>query len=307
MAAQAALIAANATRRKAVADKEAALSAVALAQAEYNVAKGSNAEMTALTALTAEKSRARAASLALAQAESAQAAATAKAASAARAASIGMGLLRGAMSLLGGPAGIVMIAASALIYWWQSAKQAKEEAINYADSLDGVIAKMKEMNQVQLTGTLADVAKSVAAQKDHIDDLNDSVRDAQTEYDKYSGLAKQFGVEQDKNNGYVKKANEWLQTLNQRKRDVSDATDKLNRTTEQQSLIQEQLNQKARESEEAFNILANNLRNKIRERVKLLYLRWHLLFRCWTRSTKKLQALGKISQRNLKSHRKPKS
>ncbi|QIP19155.1 tape measure protein [Enterobacter kobei] len=262
-AAQAALIAANATRRKAVADKEAALSAVALAQAEYNVAKGSNAEMTALTALTAEKSRARAASLALAQAESAQAAATAKAASAARAASIGMGLLRGAMSLLGGPAGIVMIAASALIYWWQSAKQAKEEAINYADSLDGVIAKMKEMNQVQLTGTLADVAKSVAAQKDHIDDLNDSVRDAQTEYDKYSGLAKQLGVEQDKNNGYVKKANEWLQTLNQRKRDVSDATDKLNRTTEQQSLIQEQLNQKARESEEAFNILANNLRNKI--------------------------------------------
>ncbi|HED3824248.1 TPA: tape measure protein [Enterobacter hormaechei subsp. oharae] len=262
-AAQAALIAANATRRKAVADKEAALSAVALAQAEYNVAKGSNAEMTALTALTAEKSRARAASLALAQAESAQAAATAKAASAARAASIGMGLLRGAMSLLGGPAGIVMIAASALIYWWQSAKQAKEEAINYADSLDGVIAKMKEMNQVQLTGTLADVAKPVAAQKDHIDDLNDSVRDAQTEYDKYSGLAKQFGVEQDKNNGYVKKANEWLQTLNQRKRDVSDATDKLNRTTEQQSLIQEQLNQKARESEEAFNILANNLRNKI--------------------------------------------
>ncbi|MEW8904462.1 tape measure protein [Enterobacter hormaechei] len=262
-AAQAALIAANATRRKAVADKEAALSAVALAQAEYNVAKGSNAEMTALTALTAEKSRARAASLALAQAESAQAAATAKAASAARAASIGMGLLRGAMSLLGGPAGIVMIAASALIYWWQSAKQAKEEAINYADSLDGVIAKMKEMNQVQLTGTLADVAKSVAAQKDHIDDLNDSVRDAQTEYDKYSGLAKQFGVEQDKNNGYVKKANEWLQTLNQRKRDVSDATDKLNRTTEQQSLIQEQLNQKARESEEAFIILANNLRNKI--------------------------------------------
>ncbi|CZW58349.1 tape measure protein [Enterobacter hormaechei] len=261
--AQAALVSANATRRKALADKEAALSAVALAQAEYNVAKGSNAEMTALTALTAEKSRARAASLALAQAESVQAAATVKAASAARAASVGMGLLRGAMSLLGGPAGIVMIAASALIYWWQSAKQAKEEAINYADSLDGVIAKMKEMNQVQLTGTLADVAKSVAAQKDHIDDLNDSVRDAQAEYDKYSGLAKQFGVEQDKNNGYVKKANEWLQTLNQRKRDVSDATDKLNRTTEQQSLIQEQLNQKARESEEAFNILANNLRNKI--------------------------------------------
>lgn len=261
--AQSLLIAANAAQRKTLADKEAAFSAVALAQAELNVARGSSAEMTALENLNAAKSRARAASLALVEAETAQAAATARAAAAARAASVGFGLARGALSLIGGPAGVAMIAASALLYWWQTAKQAKEEAINYADSLDGVIAKMKEMNQVQLTGTLADVAKSVAAQKDHIDDLNDSVRDAQTEYDKYSGLAKQFGVEQDKNNGYVKKANEWLQTLNQRKRDVSDATDKLNRTTEQQSLIQEQLNQKARESEEAFNILANNLRNKI--------------------------------------------
>nr|WP_249414917.1 tape measure protein [Enterobacter hormaechei] len=261
--AQSLLIAANAAQRKTLADKEAAFSAVALAQAELNVARGSSAEMTALENLNAAKSRARAASLALVEAETAQAAATARAAAAARAASVGFGLASGALSLIGGPAGVAMIAASALLYWWQTAKQAKEEAINYADSLDGVIAKMKEMNQVQLTGTLADVAKSVAAQKDHIDDLNDSVRDAQTEYDKYSGLAKQFGVEQDKNNGYVKKANEWLQTLNQRKRDVSDATDKLNRTTEQQSLIQEQLNQKARESEEAFNILANNLRNKI--------------------------------------------
>ncbi|MGE1648531.1 hypothetical protein [Enterobacter hormaechei] len=140
-AAQAALIAANATRRKAVADKEAALSAVALAQAEYNVAKGSNAEMTALTALTAEKSRARCSLSSSGSGRISAAAATAKAASAARAASIGMGLLRGAMSLLGGPAGIrddCCICADLLV---QSAKQAKEEAINYADSLDGVIAK----------------------------------------------------------------------------------------------------------------------------------------------------------------------
>ncbi|WP_104557953.1 tape measure protein [Enterobacter sichuanensis] len=261
--AQAALVAANSVQRKALADKEAALSSLALAQAEYNVAKGSAAEMLAMDALVAAKTRATTASLALAEAETAQAAASARAETAARAASIGIGMARGALALIGGPAGAAMLAAGAIFYFSQKAQQAKEEAINYADSLDGVIAKMKEMNQVQLTGTLADVAKSVAAQKDHIDDLNDSVRDAQTEYDKYIGLAKQFGVEQDKNNGYVKKANEWLQTLNQRKRDVSDATDKLNRTTEQQSLIQEQLNQKARESEEAFNILANNLRNKI--------------------------------------------
>ncbi|EOD3914722.1 tape measure protein [Enterobacter hormaechei] len=262
-AAQAALFSANATRRRSVADKEAAISALNLAQAEYNVARGSAAEMLALDNLIAAKTRATAASIALAEAETVQAAATVRASAAASAASVGMGLMRGALSLLGGPAGVVMIAAGALLYWWQSAKQAKEEALSFPDSLDGVIAKMKEMNQVQLVGTLADIAKSIEAQKDNINDLNSSVKEAQTEYDKYITLAKQMGVVQDQNNGYVKKANEWLLTLNQRKRDVSDATDKLNRTTEQQSLIQGQLNQKARESEEAFNILENNLKNKI--------------------------------------------
>ncbi|HHA2349820.1 TPA: tape measure protein [Enterobacter hormaechei subsp. xiangfangensis] len=262
-AAQAALFSANATQRRSLADKEAAISALNLAQAEYNVARGSAAEMLALDNLIAAKTRATAASIVLTEAETAQAAATVRATAAASAASVSMGLMRGALSLLGGPAGIVMIAAGALLYWWQSAKQAKEEALSFADSLDGVIAKMKEMNQAQLVGTMADIAKSIEVQKDHIDDLNSSVKEAQSEYDKYITLAKQMGVAQDQNNGYVKKANEWLLTLNQRKRDVSNATDKLNRTTEQQSLIQGQLNQKARESEEAFNILENNLKNKI--------------------------------------------
>lgn len=260
-AAQAALFLANATQRRSLADKEAAISALNLAQAEYNVARGSAAEMLALDNLIAAKTRATTASIALAEAETAQAAATLRASAAASAASVGMGLMRGALSLLGGPAGVVMIAAGALLYWWQSAKQAKEEALSFADSLDGVIAKMKEMNQAQLVGAMADIAKSLEAQKVHIDDLNSTVKEAQEEYDKYITLAKQMGVAQDQNNGYVKKANEWLLTLNQRKRDVSNATDKLNRTTEQQSLIQAEINQKARDSDAAFAVLENNLKN----------------------------------------------
>lgn len=184
-AAQAALFSANATQRRSLADKEAAISALNLAQAEYNVARGSAAEMLALDNLIAAKTRATAASIVLTEAETAQAAATVRATAAASAASVSMGLMRGALSLLGGPAGIVMIAAGALLYWWQSAKQAKEEALSFADSLDGVIAKMKEMNQAQLVGTMADIAKSIEAQKDHIDDLNSSVKEAQSEYDKY--------------------------------------------------------------------------------------------------------------------------
>lgn len=172
-------------------------------------------------------------------------------------------LARNALAFIGGPAGAAMLAASAIFYFWQQAKQAKEESINFADSLDGVIAKMREMNQVQLQGTLGDIAKSISAQRDAIDDLNQSVEEAQTEYEKYNALAKQFGVEQDNNNGYVKNANKWFFTLSQRKRDLSDATDKLNKTLGQQSEIQDQLNTKAKESDAAFDVLANNLRTKI--------------------------------------------
>ncbi|EJF31688.1 MULTISPECIES: tape measure protein [Enterobacteriaceae] len=172
-------------------------------------------------------------------------------------------LARNALAFIGGPAGAAMLAASAIFYFWQQAKQAKEESINFADSLDGVITKMREMNQVQLQGTLADIAKSITAQKEKIDDLNDSVSDAQREYEKYIGLARKFGVEQDQTNGYVQKANEWFYTLSQRKRDLSDATDKLNKTQHQQAEIQEQLNTKAKESDAAFDVLANNLRTKI--------------------------------------------
>ncbi|RKQ38404.1 tape measure protein [Enterobacter sp. R1(2018)] len=180
-----------------------------------------------------------------------------------RAASASMGLLRGALGLIGGPAGVAMIAAAAVYYFWQKSQQAKQESIDFADKLGGVIERMKEMNQIQLQGTLADVAKSISAQREKIDDLSESVKSAQDEYEKYITLARQMGVEHDKNNGYVIKAGEAELTLLQRRRDLDNASDKLNKTLEQQGQIQDQLNQKARDSDEAFNILSNNLRNKI--------------------------------------------
>ncbi|CZV43688.1 tape measure protein [Enterobacter hormaechei] len=170
-AAQAALVATNSVQRKALADKEAALSSLALAQAEYNVAKGSAAEMLALDALIAAKTRATAVSLALAEAETAQAAASARAAAAARAASVGVGLARNALALIGGPAGAAMLAAGAIFYFWQKAQQAKQESIDFADSLDGLTAKMKEMSAVQMASAIAKTEQSILDQQDAIASL----------------------------------------------------------------------------------------------------------------------------------------
>lgn len=230
--AQSALVAANSARRKALADKEAALSSLALAQAEYNVAKGSAAEMLALDALVAAKSRASAASLSLAQAENAQAAASARATSAARAASVGIGLARGALSLIGGPAGAAMLAAGAIFYFWQKAQQAREEAIRFADGLDKVNASMKAMNNTQLRGAIADANVSIRAQEEAISDLKDTISDLQSDYEKYTTLARKYGVAEDQNNGFVIKATDAADQLAKKRRDLADAEEKLARTQE---------------------------------------------------------------------------
>lgn len=172
--AQATLVAANNTVRRSLADKEAAISAMNLAQAEYNVARGSSAEALALENLIATKTAARNASLSLAQAEMAQAAAQTQAAAAARAASVSIGLARGALSLIGGPAGVAMLAGAAIFYFYQKAQQAKQESIDLADKLDGVISKMREMNQTQLQGTIADLNTSIRNQVDNLNDLRNA-------------------------------------------------------------------------------------------------------------------------------------
>ncbi|MFS9729905.1 tape measure protein [Enterobacter hormaechei] len=178
-AAQNVTIATNALVRKTLADKEAALSAVNLAQAEYNVARGSSAETIALNNLIAAKTAARNASISLAQAEMAQATAQNTAATAARNASVAVGMARGALALIGGPAGAAMLAGAAIFYFYQKAQQARQESIEFADSLDGVLAKMKEMNSTQLSATIAKAEQSILDQRDAIAEL-------QAEYDRLS-------------------------------------------------------------------------------------------------------------------------
>ncbi|HHW3941326.1 TPA: tape measure protein [Klebsiella pneumoniae] len=228
--AQSALVAANSARRKALADKEAELSSLALAQAEYNVAKGSAAEALALDALIAAKTRVTMASATLAEAELAQAAASTTAAAAARAASVGVGLAGKALSLIGGPAGAAMLAAGAIFYFWQKAQQAREEAIRFADGLDQVNESMKAMNNTQLRGTIADANKSIQAQEEYVRDLEDSIDKLKGEIDDYTARGKQFGTTIEQGNGLLKIASDKTDELNQKSRDLANAKEKLART-----------------------------------------------------------------------------
>lgn len=151
--------AANMSVRKAQADLASARSAVALAQAEYSVAKGTLAEATALDNLIAKKSLASKAAITLTQATQAQTAAMANSAAAARAASLSMGLLRGAMGMLGGPAGVAMLAGAAIYYFYQQSKEAREESNKFADDIRGLTEEYKKFSRAAKEAAIVEAKK----------------------------------------------------------------------------------------------------------------------------------------------------
>ncbi|EHB3560200.1 tape measure protein [Salmonella enterica subsp. enterica serovar Oranienburg] len=241
-AAQAALFAANSVQRKALADKEAALSSLALAQAEYNVAKGSTAEMLAMDALVAAKSRASTASLALAEAENTQAAASTRAAAAARAASVGVSAAGKVLSLVGGPAGFAMLAATAVYYLYQKVQQAKQESIDFADSLDGLTAKLKEMSSVQIASAIAKTEQSIIDQQDAIASLRaeyEQLEQKKTFIEQAAQIRGTAAVADD-----LAEANRNLAVQADK---VEQAENKLSRTTSSLGLLRAQANGQFRE------------------------------------------------------------
>ncbi|HIF7652134.1 TPA: tape measure protein [Klebsiella pneumoniae] len=259
---QAVLIAANSAQRKALADKDAALSSLALAQAEYNVAKGSAAEMLALDALIAAKTRATMASATLAEAELAQAAASTTAATAARAASVGIGLAGKALLLIGGPAGAAMLAAAAIFYFWQKAQQAKEEALKFADSLDQVNKSIVAMNNSQLRGTIADANKSIRAQEEEVTKLEESVKTLTERYSNFTPEAEEAAKRMGMGTNYAAEQKEVFDELNQKTRDLSNARDKLSKTTDTAS--------------EAIRTLNNNMLTAMGVHEQLIQKGWSL-------------------------------
>ena len=80
-------------------------------------------------------------------------------------------LAKNALSLIGGPAGAAMLAAAAVYYFYQKAQQAKQESIDFADSLDGLTAKMKEMSSAQISAAIAKTEQSIIDQRDALADL----------------------------------------------------------------------------------------------------------------------------------------
>lgn len=162
-----------------------------------------------------------------------------------RAASASLGLLRGAMGLLGGPAGIIMIAAAGLYFWFQRAEQAKQEAIAFADSLNTLNSSMKSMNNTQLKGTIADANESIIAQKSDIKDLQEEIDSLRNRYKNFTPESQKAAESIGNGASYAAEMAKVSRDLDQKTRDLANKQEKLAKTTDTAS--------------EASRLLTNNM------------------------------------------------
>ncbi|MCU9596344.1 tape measure protein [Proteus mirabilis] len=161
------------TARKTALDLAAARALVEKAKAEFVAARGTNAEATALANLIAVRSAATTAAINHKQATQAQTAAMANSAAAARAASVSIGLANKALGFVGGPAGIAMAAGAAIMYFYQQAKEAREEAVKLAEGVNQLTAEMKNMTREQKRAESAKLKEALPELKNEV--LNTTV------------------------------------------------------------------------------------------------------------------------------------
>ncbi|EAN3604053.1 phage tail tape measure protein [Salmonella enterica subsp. enterica serovar Infantis] len=226
------------SQRKAAADALAAERAYQLAQSELALAKNTNAEALATQNAIAKRQAMIAANAALVQSN--RAVATSQ--EALNKMTSAMNLVKagasGLLSLVGGIPGILMLGVGAWYAMYQKQEQARESAIQYASTLDEVVEKSKQMSPAQIKGAIADAGDSIDALKRKLNDLRDQQDSASASIKQYTDLAKQFGVENDTNNGYVINAIKYQREYDKISRDIAETTSRLNQTISNQNKLQ---------------------------------------------------------------------
>ncbi len=177
------MAAAQATANKATADLRAATVTKERALDEIRLA-----EMMKLTAISATNAAAAEQRLSAARIAAAgsvdnynRALAANKAAQSAIPGSVGL-LSRG-LSLIGGPAGAAMLAASAIVYFAQRAKEARDDANNLADGVNELSAKFQKMSNTELSASIAKMSQSLP-------ELSSAVADAKKEFNDATNAVK---------------------------------------------------------------------------------------------------------------------
>lgn len=151
----------GATLRRATVEKEAAFAALAVARAEFEAAKNTLAHALAADALSAAQTVAT-------QKASAFAAAQNAANAAATRGTIAINGLKGAMAFLGGPAGVILLAAAAIYYFASGAKTAKVEVDALTGSLDNLTFSQLQRTTGEVKDKIADLNVELAKARSNV-------------------------------------------------------------------------------------------------------------------------------------------
>ncbi|MBW9634938.1 phage tail tape measure protein [Escherichia coli] len=163
------------SQRKAAADAIAAERAYQLSLSELELAKNTNAEATATQNSIAKRREMIAANSTLVQSNKAV---SASQEALNRSTSV-MNLFKsgatGLLSLVGGLPGILMLGAGAWYTMYQRQEQARESAIQYADTIEQVRDNLKSMSQTQISANLGQANISLDAQNSAIEQQKQKV------------------------------------------------------------------------------------------------------------------------------------
>lgn len=154
------------------------------ARLQNNIEQNKRSQQSVLLSneIVAAQQRERAAKLALVQANNAVAASQDRINAASAIGARAVGVLKSAMALVGGPAGVAMLAGGALLYYWQQAETAKQKSLDFADSIESLTNRMKELSDVALMGNIAEASDSIDVQREAIEKLQGELETLRDNY-----------------------------------------------------------------------------------------------------------------------------
>lgn len=185
--------AAQATANKATADLRAAAVAKERALDEIRLAEMMKQTAVSATNAAAAEQRLSAARVAAAGAVDNYNRALAANKAAQAGLSTGAGLVSRGLSLIGGPAGAAMLAASAILYFSQRAKEAKDDANNLADSVNDLSAKFQTMSHTELAATIGKLSQNLPTLSDAVSDAQKKFNDASYAVSNYNREIERYG------------------------------------------------------------------------------------------------------------------
>lgn len=178
--------------------------------------------------------------------------------------------LRSAMSMLGGPAGILFLAAGALMTWSNNAEEAKQKALGFADAIDDVNESLKGLTINQLNTKIDKTEDDLALVEEQAKKTRlELIRLETLALDSFNRLDTVYGTPEGfkKLNREIRDLKSELDKLDQSREKL---TGKLQRYTDELTTITDKTQKTTQNSNSLDDALKNLGNNKIDDKLKSL-------------------------------------